>query len=239
MRTLKALLLTSALATPVYAVDADTSDAPVAFDVTFMSHVAAGMAEQDVYVASLKGESSKPSSVYRPGAEDADLDAPLFASATPQAHNPVDPNGAAPFPKGAALNFSLGDWLGASGEGHYRAQDGKGHLRIEFEGLVPNGVYTLWHFFMPNGETEPFIGTFDLPVGAFDGSQATFIADAEGSATFEQTFDPALQLTGAQLAAGLAVNFHSDGQTYGVLPGAFGKTAHIQLFAPLPSASGN
>ncbi|MBW4709021.1 hypothetical protein KX928_14620 [Roseobacter sp. YSTF-M11] len=234
MRTLTLLLMTSTLAAPAWAVDADGQGPAVAFDITFLSHVEAGVAEQDVYVT----RGSSQGKVYRPGPDDSNLNAPLFAAAKPQPHDPGNPAAVGPFKKGAKLDLTLGDWLSASGIGHYHVEDGAGHLTVEFEGLVPNGVYTLWHFFMVNGETDPFIGTFDLPVGAFDGSQSVFVADAEGSATFDQSFDTALQLSGEQLTAGLAVNWHSDGMTYGVMPGDFGESAHIQLFTALPQRPG-
>lgn len=234
MRTLSALLLSSALAAPAFAIDASGQNQAISFDVEFVSHVAAGVAEQDVFISRTPGSEE----VWRPGVDDNALGAPLFSSAEPQAHNPADPSAIGPFQKGLALDLTLGEWLGASGNGRYLVANGEARLTIEFEGLVPNGVYTLWHFFMANGETTPFIGTFDLPVGTFDGDQSVFVADADGEATFDQAFETALQLSGEQLTAGLAVNYHSDGQTYGVLPGDFGENAHIQLFTALPERPG-
>lgn len=204
----------------------------VAFDVTFRNHVQDSLYEQDVYVLGSRG-------VVRPGPDLPNLDASLFASAEPQAHAPGDPDATGPFPKGAALGVMLSDWLNASGTGHYRCENGEGQLQVTFEDLVPNGIYTVWHFFMANGVTEPFIGKFDLPVGAFDGSQSVFTAGADGKAIFDQTFASCLQLSGPQLTAGLALNWHSDGQTYGVLPGMFGHNAHIQLYTDLPVQPGS
>lgn len=51
MKLLTALLVSSTLAAPALAVDAKGEYSPITFDVTFMSHVEAGMTEQDVYVA--------------------------------------------------------------------------------------------------------------------------------------------------------------------------------------------
>ncbi|MEM7461179.1 MAG: hypothetical protein AAF362_00690 [Pseudomonadota bacterium] len=218
-------LLAVFAANPVFAQD-------VSFDVDFRLHVADGVAEQDVYVEQVPGSDN----VQRPGPEFADRGAALYASTTPQSHAPTDPKAVGPFPKGKPLDVTLGEWLNASGAGQYSCSAGQGRLNINFEGLVPGGVYTLWHFFMVNGATDPFIGTFDLPVGELDGSQATFIADSAGNAVFDQTLASCLQLTGNQLVAGLAVNWHSDGKTYGVEPGAFGQSAHIQLYTDLPAA---
>ncbi|MEM8972278.1 MAG: hypothetical protein AAGD43_09495 [Pseudomonadota bacterium] len=217
-------LLAGLAATPAVAED-------IAFDITFRTHVFDGLAEQDVYVRTPE----YPNGVLRPSAEFTDYDAALFASASPQAHAPGNPHAVGPFPAGRELNVTLGDWLAATGSGEYHCENGQGHLTVEFQDLVPNGVYTIWHFFMVNGATEPFIGTFDLPIGALDGSQSGFTADDAGSATFDQTFGDCLQLTGSQLMAGLALNWHSDGQTYGVLPGMFGHNAHIQLYTDLPA----
>ena len=41
-------------------------------------------------------------------------------------------------------------------------------------------------------------------------------------------------MTERQLAAVLAIAYHSDGKTYGVLPGPFGQKTHVQLFTMLP-----
>ena len=190
-----------------------------------------GSPEQDVFI---KAE-SESNEVWRPQPGHSDLDAPLFASATAQPHMPFDPASVGPFPIGRDLELTLGQWLSASGDGHYRCDGEQGHLAIEFSGLVPNGVYTLWHFFLVNAPTEPFIGSFDLPVGTYDGAQAAFAADANGDAVFDKSFSSCLQLSGEQLMAGLAVNWHSDGNTHGMLPGAFGENAHIQIYTVLPT----
>jgi hypothetical protein len=83
----------------------------------------------------------------------------------------------------------------------------------------------------------PF-ATIDLPVGATDGSQSPFIADARGNATFEAAFKPCLGLSDDQLAAALAIAYHSDGNTHGPSPGDLGSRSHIQLFTLLPGPDG-
>ncbi len=233
MRTLTALLL-SAVALPALAADDRTHDAPVSFDLSFRYHVADDIAEQDVFIERAPGSGE----VWRPTPAERNLEAPLYAAAEPQRHMPFDASAIGPFPKGEPLGMTLGAWYGATGEGSYTCENGEGHLRVAFEGLVPEGVYTLWHYFVAWPPTEPFIGTYDLPVGSRDGEQSVFVADAEGDAVFDQSFKPCLQLTGEHLAAGLAVNWHSDGKTYGVEPGEFAHNAHIQLYAGLPARSG-
>ena len=76
-------------------------------------------------------------------------------------------------------------------------------------------------------------GVVDLRNALFPCLKTTFHSDTDGHAKYDQTFKPCLQLSGAHLAAGLAVNWHSDGKTYGVEPGEFGKSAHIQLYSGL------
>lgn len=233
MRLIGLLALTVAV-TPALAGQDAPHDAPVAFEVSFRYHVADDVAEQDVYLEATPGSDD----VFRPTPAERNLDAPLYAAAEPQSHAPFDAKDLGPFPKGASLDLTLGDWYGGTGEGSYTCENGEGHLKVAFEGLIPEGVYTLWHYFVAWPPTEPFIGTYDLPVGSRDGAQSVFVADAEGHGVYDQSFKPCLQLTGEHLAAGLALNWHSDGLTYGVEPGAFGKNAHIQLYSDLPARSG-
>ena len=101
---------------------------------------------------------------------------------------------------------------------------------------MPNATYTMWHFFMPKPPTIPFTGTLDVPLGDRDGSQSVFTTDADGKATINVRFETCLQLTEDQLMGGLAIAYHSDSKTYGVLPGPFGKVTHVQLFSVLPDA---
>lgn len=233
MRTLPLIVLT-AVAAPAFAVELTSHDAPVRHEIAFRYHVADDLAEQDVFIEQEPGSGF----VYRPGPAERNMNAPLYAAATALPHEPFDADANGPFPKGAPLGLTLGEWYGAEGDGVYTCEGGAARLRIEFTGLVPDGVYTLWHYFMAWPPTEPFIGTYDLPVGSRDGAQSIFLADQNGSAVFDQSFKPCLQLTGEHLAAGLAVNWHSDGKTYGVEAGDFAKNAHIQLYAGLPPRAG-
>lgn len=228
------LLLASVAAAPALATDATQHDAPVAFEVSFKYHVEDDLAEQDVFIEKVPGSGE----VWRPTAAERNLDAPLYAASQPLPHAPFDADGNGPFEKGAPLDLTLREWYGASGEGVYTCENGQGHLKVEFSGLIPDGVYTLWHYFVAWPPTEPFIGTYDLPVGSRDGAQSVFVTNAKGDAVYDQSFAPCLQLTGEHLAAGLALNWHSDGKTYGVEPGDFAENAHIQLYSGLPARSG-
>ena len=111
-------------------------------------------------------------------------------------------------------------------------------MDTEFSGLVPNGVYTMWHAFMAVPPPEPFTGTLDVPLGARDGSESAFVADTDGKAAFVHTFSPCLQMSDTWTTSLLAINYHSDGKTWGGHPGKFGYNAHIPLFLMLPNREG-
>jgi hypothetical protein len=198
--------------------------------VTFFNHIQAGMNEQDVFIERTAGSDE----VYRVTLADTDLTAMLYTSAAPTEHNPLDADDIGPFPKGQALDVTLGEWLDAAGQAVVTCEGDEGSLRASFERLVPGGVYTLWHFFMAMPATIPF-STYDLPLGERDGSQSVFVADADGRATHEVSFSPCIQMSGEQLIGAFAVAYHSDGRTYGSSPGSFGDISHLQLLAFLPS----
>ncbi len=202
--------------------------------LSFVFHIEEEMAEQDVFYEKEPGSSQ----IWRPTAATRDMEAPLYAPATPVAHNFLDTTDTGPYPKGRPLGITLGEWFAAEGEGHYVCDDGRGEIDLRFTGLVPNGVYTLWHDFIVWPPTDPFIGTYDVPFGARDGSENVFTADVEGNARIDMNFAPCLQLSGEHLLADLAIAWHSDGKTYGPLPGEFSTNTHVQMYVTLPKRSG-
>ncbi len=207
---------------------------PVKLELQLVDHLRAEMIEQDVFVERMAGSSE----VFRVTTEDAAdfMDAPVFTTAKQVYHDPANPAANGPHQKGQALGFTLGEWLSANGTVHYTCDDGAATIDATFDNLVPNGVYTMWNFYLPVPFTEPF-STYDLPVGKRDGSESIFVADAGGDATYKVSFEPCLQGGADQLAAGLAIAYHSDGKTYGGLPGEFGNKSHVHLFALLPPQS--
>ncbi|XWN32679.1 MAG: hypothetical protein ROR55_06140 [Devosia sp.] len=209
-------------------------DAPEQMTLSFNFHIDEQMAEQDVFYERVRGSGE----VFRPTAATRDMDAPLYAPATPVPHNFLDTSDVGPYPKGKPLGITLGEWFAAKGAGTYQCQDGTGKVDIAFQNLVPNGVYTMWHDFMVWPPTEPFIGTYDLPFGARDGSENTFVADEDGNARFTRKITPCLQLSGEHLVSDLAIAWHSDGATYGPLPGEFSTKTHVQLYVGLPKRTG-
>ena len=206
----------------------------VSIELAFITHLDANLNEQDVYLERRKGSGE----VFRPTAGDHDMKAPLFKAADMVPHNPFDTSDAGPYPMGEPLGLTLGDWLKQKGKGTYTYKDGRGTIELRFTGLVPNGVYTIWHAFMPATPPVPFTGTLDLPLGASDGSESAFKADGKGSVHFVHTFKPGLEFSDVWTTAIIAINYHSDGRTYGGHPGQFGYNSHIPLFAMLPKREG-
>jgi len=180
-------------------------------EVTFVDHITAGMVEQDVFVTRGAGDD-----VFRVTTEDQAefLGDTVFATTKGLHHDPANMAAVGPFPKGRDLGFTLGDWLNASGRGTYSCENGVGSLSASFSNLVPDGVYTMWSWYVAVPFPEPF-ATYDLPFGSRDGTGSVFTADASGNATYDGTVGTCLQGSGSQLAEGLAIAYHSDGKTYG------------------------
>lgn len=164
------------------------------------------------------------------------MSAPLYKTAIAVEHNPFDPKAIGPYPKGEPLGVTLEEWLAQRGRGRYTCEEGKGNIALEFSALIPDGLYTMWYVFAALPPTEPFSGNLDVPFGARDGSENSFVADAEGSARFDLQFSPCLQLTEDWTTSLIAINYHSNGKTYKASPGPFGIHAHVPLFVKLPRA---
>jgi hypothetical protein len=203
-------------------------------DLAFITHLDANLPEQDVYIERVAGSGE----VFRVTPGDNNMNLPLYRTAHPVPHDPFDPGAVGPHPKGEPLGLTLGEWLRHRGTGRYTCEDGEGRLETSFSGLVPNGVYTMWHAFMAIPPTTPFSGALELPLGARDGSTSVFVAAADGTAAFNHNFRPCLEMSDEWTTAMLAINWHSDGRTYAALPGDFGYNAHIPLFLMLPPRDG-
>lgn len=213
---------------------ATTPDDDVALDIAFVTHLDIDLPEQDVFIERVQGSGE----VYRVTKGDHNMNALLYGTAKETPHDPFNPAAVGPHKKGEALGMTLGQWLKHSGQGRYTCTDGVGSLDLDFTGLVPNGVYTMWHAFMALPPPVPFTGTLDLPLGARDGSESVFTASADGKAAFKHTFQPCLQMSDTWTTSMLAIAYHSDGNTYGGHPGKFGLNAHIPLFVMLPQRAG-
>ena len=195
--------------------------------------------------------STTPNLVYRIEQEQARdpivLAKMAYATISAIPHDPykLTPNALGPFPKGDPLGFSLEEWLSAIGFGTYFDENGNASIHLTFHNLVPNGTYSIWCHRVtspPNYKEE------NTPLGASDGSQSIFKADANGNGTFNLKFKALPATTNVSYADWasmyitkmapirtnvtwtlIGVVYHSDGQTHGAIPGEFGKNAHLQL----------
>lgn len=118
-------------------------------------------------------------------------------------------------------DYTLGQWLEAEGELKMRCKgelpDDYTEVKMELEGLVPNGgVYTMWAFW-DDGEEAPT----PLTVIPFGGSGTnTFTTDKDGEAELEFTipfcvldeFEGGVELVAVQL------DYHSDDGATGTVP---------------------
>jgi hypothetical protein len=194
---------------------------------------------------------STPNLVYRieRGQADDPINSEKMAyattNATPHDVYKIMPNALGPFPKGKALGFTLRQWLGAIGTGTYIEENNNATLNLTFHKLVPNGTYSIW----VNLVTMPPNYRYSFtPVGASDGSENVFKADAKGTAMLNLKLKPLPSSTNvtyedyvamyvtkkAPLSKDItwtliAVAYNSDGRTHGAVPGELGKTTHFQL----------
>lgn len=114
--------------------------------------------------------------------------------------------------------LTLGTWLRARGNMTIKCKaDGSASVKIRFQNLIPNGVYSMWAAWktIPPGASIPTL--VPLPLG---GVPNALVPDPYGRATFERDLaicpmDPTPD--GSQmLFADLA--WHSDGNLYGGVP---------------------
>lgn len=124
---------------------------------------------------------------------------------------------------GKPLGFTLGAWLGASGQTAItRLPQGGAEVTARFAGLRPSGVYSL------------FENHFDRrPVGftPLDGSGKSNSFSAKPNGTAEISVRVPAVPTNANA---VLLVYHSDGRTYGSSRGQPGVAAHHQLIAPVP-----
>jgi hypothetical protein len=225
-----ATLLSLSLAPAVMATESSYNTA--AFP--FATHITMGLPEQDVFV---RHDGAPADQVFKISPDDAKnnavLDQPVYATNALHAHDPfgLGANPLGPFAVGKPLGFTMRQWLAAGGNATYGCDKGQSTVSGDLHDLVPNGQYTVWYSrltFPPNFKVV------DRPLGAPDGSQNAFKADANGNATFSVTFPSCLEDTSKETATLIVTAYHSDGQTYGPVPGNFGSVTHVQNIAVVP-----
>lgn len=176
---------------------------------------------------------------------------------TPLYLEPVDPN--VLLGKGGPLlsadrtrTLTLGEWLAFSGEAVVRCDQLKTAIDLRLEGLVPNGVYSVWILAttIPLAYDENRVPTFlitrdflDLrfisyfaPAGSPDGSDATLVADARGSVTYSVHVAAVIAaryqcLLDSAASWFILLDYHPDGRTFGGLArpqtGSSEQAAHL------------
>ncbi len=208
------------------------TDASEVIEIGFVNHIQAGLTEQDVYLITEDGmgkrvEGSDPLS---------SVNQMHYGAAAMHEHDPfgVNEEPVGPFEIGESLGVTLSQWLGATGSGTYTVNGDVAQVSLTFEGLMLDGVYTLWcsQIVLP-----PDFEILNTPCGAPDGSENVFEADADGNAHIDLEI-AARPYTTEEILSVFAIAYHSNGQTYGEYPGDFSLNSHVQLFVPLPSAEG-
>jgi len=197
----------------------------------FGTHITMGLTEQDVFVKHAVAAQDQVFRVSPTEAKDsAVLDQPVYAAGAMQQHDPfsVGPNPTGPYPAGEPLGFTMRQWLSAGGDVTYGCVNNESTVSAGLHNLVPNGQFTAWYSrltFPPN------LKVVNQPLGAADGSQNSFKADASGNATFNIAFAGCLEETSKETATLIVTAYHSDGKTNGSAPGDFGRTTHFQNVA--------
>lgn len=226
------LLVTGILsALLIFSVSAQSESDTESLSYPFVSHLAAGMPEQDVFFEADDG------TIRRMTGTDplAALNSELLAAPEVVEHDPfqLGDNPLAIFEEGTTgipLGFTLGEWLAGTGTATYTVEGDTATLSISVRNLVPNGTYTMWCSrinFPPNALIT------DAACGAEDGSQNAFQTDLYGNADYTLEMTPLPEATAESINA-VALAYHSDGNTYGSIPGDFGYNSHVHVVAFMP-----
>lgn len=109
-------------------------------DVQFVTHLQAGMVEQEVYIDN--GDDVVRATLEQL-ADPAVQGQMVYVSSTFNDHDPFQildtPIG--PFPKGQPLGFTMEEWLAATSSKTYSINGGTAHVNLSFGNLIPNGTY--------------------------------------------------------------------------------------------------
>ena len=151
-----------------------------------------------------------------------------YAAASPVQHDlfKIGANPLGPFQKGKPLGFTLGQWLAATGSGTYTVNGNNAEMKLTFNNLVKNSVYTVWcsrMTFPPNPKIV------DIPCGSTEGSENSFKSNSNGDGSFNLKLKK-LEPSTKETASVVALAYHSDGKTYGASPGDFGLNSHVHIF---------
>lgn len=127
---------------------------------------------------------------------------------------------------GAPQSITLEEWLNASGMARISCKDEMTKIIINFDGLVVNGLYSVW------GTFGALDGTlFSVPLA---GTPNIFVADSNGTGNFKRKLNGCpleINSDGPTLLF-IEVAYHSDGMIHGGMPDLphaglpFGATTH-------------
>lgn len=123
-------------------------------------------------------------------------------------------------------HVTLAEWKEAKGTVQVNCDGNETHYKFEFEGLIENGVYTLWIAPLSSSQTfEEFTENSMIGLGAVGGADQNFFDFSSGATLQKEVTMSGGALTvwgsigGCALASenGLIIvlDYHIDGQTYG------------------------
>jgi len=127
---------------------------------------------------------------------------------------------------GKALGVTLGQWKQAGGTVSFACVDSKEKASSTLTGLIPNGVYGAFEV----DPSLPLDSRF-TPWGAADGSDNTFTASADGTASPVNTGPDC-----TNLPQHIGILWHSDGTSHGASSGKMGVDTHTALLADTPGS---
>lgn len=126
---------------------------------------------------------------------------------------------------GVPAGYEAETWRAARGSAEVVEQaEGVDTIILEAEGLVPNGIYTIWWV------TPRVIGMDMGPGGGLP--QNTFTADHEGNAQARLTVDSDNDY------AMMVIAYHADHRVYAEEPGEMGEVTFEHLKGPWPGPGG-
>ena len=134
-------------------------------------------------------------------------------------------------------HLTLKEWLAASGTATIQCLGDGARYELRFEGLIPNGVYTIWQHLMseqvapyervaPVGTARPVASGSLADDGRFE--EATVVASDTGAATIKvDSPSGPMSMIGERgdcplrdhPTVFLVLNYHIDSKTYGPSPG--------------------
>ena len=117
-----------------------------------------------------------------------------------------------------ADDITLGDWVKGEGQMQVTCRaNGESTVRIDFEHILPNSLYTLWGMYatVPPGEFQRQL--IPVPLG---GVPNVMTSDKQGRGSFERTINgcPLEVFSDGSELMMIILNYHADGSVYGADP---------------------